>query len=802
MARQHLDAWFHRQIDRRLWAVVRFPLLNGQVALLLLVSWGVVGGELGLEALFWNERVWTQVQVGMAAGLLYGIVLYLNVLLTAPAGLDHPLMPKEPAGDSTWRRPGLTLFPTRYYRDRPVRQVGGWLFWGLLALGAVQVAGKLVAAAVYVASPAHRPDPDPGFGHVLAGHLAARSYGLPFVLGYALGGFVFPHLLFWLDEAFRWFKVGGRGMALRDAIADSGWLRPSFEVPPGAAPLAVLRRDRGLRLLHAIAVYVSVVTAGLAAVAVTLSQEDVPISPAVLLSLTLIMADLIGGVIAFRVRSVRVLGAAALVYLLVVSSGLTGDFRMTFPNLDYPDREADALGLGVEDGTDRYRTEYRGRRADATGHPVGLIDSLDPVRALAGRPPQPGQKPRLVLVAVSGGGIRAAVWTGTVLEGLEREVPGLRDHIRLVTGASGGMVAAGAYAADFDRGGLPQEPVDPDTGLRPFSAALAEDALSPVVQTMILRDFTVTTALPFPRRVRADRGRTLEGAWDKNFCRREPWKTDGPPLARPVYDLWPEELDGRRPSVVFSPVMVEDTKRLLITNLDLGRLTEPAVARPEHPYFRRGLGAVAGGPAATAETVPASLPAVEFFRLFPAADRFAVGTAARASATFPVVSPAVALPVRPVRRLADAGYFDNYGGDLAARWLLAHRKELEELTAGVVLIQVRAYPLDAGGLRFGDEPPDPFTRLVGAVSAPAQAVLTARGSAAHHRDAEFLAEVHRAYRNPACPFVTAVFEMKQPAALSWYLTSAEKRDIAASYDRGRNREAADALREWFGDGWK
>ena len=62
-----------------------------------------------------------------------------------------------------------------------------------------------------------------------------------------------------------------------------------------------------------------------------------------------------------------------------------------------------------------------------------------------------------------------------------------------------------------------------------------------------------------------------------------------------------------------------------------------------------------------------SRSAVEFFRLFPAAhDRFEVGTAARLSATFPYVSPGVSLPTDPPRRVVDAGYFDNYGVNLAA----------------------------------------------------------------------------------------------------------------------------------------
>ena len=54
-------------------------------------------------------------------------------------------------------------------------------------------------------------------------------------------------------------------------------------------------------------------------------------------------------------------------------------------------------------------------------------------------------KPKLVLLAVTGAAYRASFWTTIVLERLGEEFPGFFDHVRLVTGASGGMVGA-AYA--------------------------------------------------------------------------------------------------------------------------------------------------------------------------------------------------------------------------------------------------------------------------------------------------------------------------------------------------------------------
>ena len=43
------------------------------------------------------------------------------------------------------------------------------------------------------------------------------------------------------------------------------------------------------------------------------------------------------------------------------------------------------------------------------------------------------------------------------------------------------------------------------------------------------------------------------------------------------------------------------------------------------------------------------------------------------SATFPFASPAVSLPMDVPRRVVDAGYYDNYGVDLATSWIYVNQ---------------------------------------------------------------------------------------------------------------------------------
>lgn len=61
------------------------------------------------------------------------------------------------------------------------------------------------------------------------------------------------------------------------------------------------------------------------------------------------------------------------------------------------------------------------------------------------------------------------------------------------------------------------------------------------------------------------------------------------------------------------------------------------------------------------------------------------------NATFPVVTPTGVLPTDSPRQVVDAGYYDNYGVDLACALLFAHREWIAKNSAGVLLVQIRAF---------------------------------------------------------------------------------------------------------------
>ena len=413
-------------------------------------------------------------------------------------------------------------------------------------------------------------------------------------------------------------------------------------------------------------------------------------------------------------------------------------------------------------------------------------------------------KPKLVIVTLSGGGIRASVWTSVVLRKLEATLGAdFPYHIRLITGASGGMVAGSYYATS-----LVPPPSGVFTGrhasfadlhgatIDEFVDRMATDQLDAVAGRMLFGD--VPGALsPFART--SDRGRTLERTWIR-------W-TGGPtsPLGRPLQSYAADERMGWRPSIVYTPMMVEDGRRLLISNLDLafatrnvgGLLIEPSSRKIERPTIQGGDFDLS----IHEEDDVFSLSAVEFFRLFPDAHDFRVTTAIRMSASFPWVSPAINLPTLPPRRVVDAAYYDNYGVNLSALWMSKMSAWLRENTSGVLVVQVRdkvsqgaRTEIDFDRVATDDSSLDRLVWHAGskllrpglqAVTTPLSGVTNARQWTMAFRNDEqvdlqdllFDDEQGRDF------FRTVVFECPVDVSLSWKLTDREKAILTGGFGR-------------------
>jgi len=354
-------------------------------------------------------------------------------------------------------------------------------------------------------------------------------------------------------------------------------------------------------------------------------------------------------------------------------------------------------------------------------------------------------KPKLAVLAVSGGANRAAFWTAEVIEKLD-SLPGFRTQLRLITGASGGMVGTAHYVVALNESLQSGATSQPRPGW--LVDRIPADSLSPVVRQWMLGDVPLSF---WP----ADQGHS----WDRGVALERAW----PMLRVNFQSLASLERQGRIPSIVFSPMLVEDGRQLLISNLNLGFLSHARgnlLNSQDHVY---------------------SYPAVEFFKLFPdEVSCFEIATAVRLNASFPYVSPALYLPTDPYRRVVDAGYYDNYGIAVAASWIYHHRKWLMEHASGVVLIQVRAYPKQIDRKSLREHEPSVFNGLSRAfqfATSPAEGAANSRDAATLFRNDQVLDALDKWFKDQVprdrAFFTTVLFENVLDVGMTWYTTAQE-----------------------------
>jgi hypothetical protein len=276
------------------------------------------------------------------------------------------------------------------------------------------------------------------------------------------------------------------------------------------------------------------------------------------------------------------------------------------------------------------------------------------------------------------------------------------------------------------------------------ATAIAQNALDHVARALALRDVT-KLLLPVTWN---DRGVALE----------DRWRELSPPMTTTFAALAECERKGSLPSLIFSPMFVEDGRRLLISNLDLTSLTE-AVGPPIPPAPLY------------------SVRAVQMFALFPEAqERMSVATAARMNASFPYVAPAAELPTTPRRHIVDAGYYDNFGISTATAFISQYEAWLRQNTSGVAIIEIRDSSLQGSRCSPVSPKDGPMVNAFGELTAPLigaiSSALTVQG---YHNDND---EQRVSERFGPDFFTRVLFEYSgDDAPLSWSLTDAERQDI-------------------------
>ncbi len=362
-----------------------------------------------------------------------------------------------------------------------------------------------------------------------------------------------------------------------------------------------------------------------------------------------------------------------------------------------------------------------------------------------------GVRPRLVVISTSGGAIRSATWTTRVFVELDQEIPDFHRHVRVITGASGGMLGAAycvAELADVEEGKA--RPLA-ERGDELFEN-ISQDSLQDVVRWYVLRDLPQAWLKPALGRIdylNRDRGMAIERRWQRS--------TNGK-LGCTFGRLRPLEEEGRIPSLLFSPMIVEDGRRLLLSNLDVSDLVSVQVCD--------------GG--------PASVTAWEFSACFPGQlAEVKLSAAARMSASFPYITPAGQLPTNPPVRVVDAAYFDNYGVNLATSWLWKKIDQVKDME--VILVQIRGtLETDARGSRADALKPRKGLWF-SSVTTPLEGLATANLTVAGYNSDERLAGLCQYMQGQGVPLHVVTFDFPGPSTLSWHLSVPEKEALRGGF---------------------
>ena len=440
--------------------------------------------------------------------------------------------------------------------------------------------------------------------------------------------------------------------------------------------------------------------------------------------------------------------------------------------------------------------------------PSGIDQLARALPAPDSRDPKASKKKPMVIVVASGGGIRAAAWTHMVLSELEsrfaREGIAFPYHVRMVTGASGGMLGASYYVQSLKAPGEMTWGPERRADMESRYDKLTQDWLSPIVERLVMND---VPAFFSPFSTHTDRGIALEQAWSRGLNQELDIKFE---------ELASKEREGWCPSLVFTPMLVEDGRRLIISNLDMrypasndGHLIE------NDPDRHAALAAMSRN---------YSHEAMELFRMFPLSrQKFALSTAVRMSASFPYFSPAVPLPTKPRRRVVDAGYFDNYGVSLAAAYLFSKKNNdwFRDHVSKIVVVQIRdGQSDDERRLQaIADSPTRKkgltslLSRSLEELTSPLEGLTNGRvGTCSFRNDGllELLSTYFEQLRNEpgsgklphSQRFFTVVnFEFPGHAALSWHLSAGEERQMKNTFaDETRATELnsrIDKLLEWW-----
>jgi hypothetical protein len=274
---------------------------------------------------------------------------------------------------------------------------------------------------------------------------------------------------------------------------------------------------------------------------------------------------------------------------------------------------------------------------------------------------QAEEKPVMIFINVSGGGLRSATFVMNTLQKSDSALNGkLMQHTMLISGASGGMLAATYYRELYRQ---KQKDSKLDLFNADYADNIAKDLLNPLFSSMVARDiFSPAQKFTVGKyKYIKDRGYAFEQKLNRN---------SGDILNKQLKEYSDDEKSAAIPLMIFNSTISRDGRKMMICSQPVSFMMKPTVYSNEMQL----------GP-----------DAVDFAAMFSKQDplNLRLLTALRMNASFPYVLPNVWLPSNPVIDVMDAGLRDNYGQETTLRFIENFKDWLKENTSKIIILQIQ-----------------------------------------------------------------------------------------------------------------
>ncbi|MEN0048197.1 MAG: patatin-like phospholipase family protein [Bacteroidota bacterium] len=364
-------------------------------------------------------------------------------------------------------------------------------------------------------------------------------------------------------------------------------------------------------------------------------------------------------------------------------------------------------------------------------------------------------RPKMLMLAVSGGGLKATTWTMQVLRTADSLSNGkLMQHTALMSGASGGMMGMAFYRELYWR-------QQRGKATNPYNEAyikdVSKDLLNPVAFTIVANDIFMPkgTFKVGGKRYTKDRGYIFERQFNANTHHY---------LEKTLGDYQQAEFNAEIPMMVLTPYIVNDARRLIISPQPMSYLTAPISPKQD-----------------------VDIDAVDFQNFFkdqhPDSLRFL--SALRMNATYPYILPNVTLPTRPDIEVMDAGYRDNFGLETSARFISVFQDWIHEHTSGVVILSVRVIDRKSQKIEASDQ--DGILKSILDPLGIAGKIIQLQDYE-HDMHISFLHQLLGKDRFEVLQFIYEPTTRNEEASMTFHLTPREREDILSAVDSERNKQ--------------